>query len=196
MIHDLRAWWPKVRRGGILAGHDYIPAFKAYYAVQEFGRKMNLPVFKTDEKYGPQKSMKSPSFYFLKPWGHSLLGWYTNRNDFDPGNKVNWNHMFVANTFWCLSISICILRRVRIMNCERAEHHDSIGRTIGTKYQANDYLGGCNNHTVRITPDVLRPNRWKRDCGEEEGRCYSPENLIVSLRWGQRKRRLSLRWDP
>jgi hypothetical protein len=24
---DIRAWWPKIRRGGMLLGHDFQPAF-------------------------------------------------------------------------------------------------------------------------------------------------------------------------
>ena len=40
VLDDCRAWWPKVREGGVLAGHDYhsrgrngvIPAVKAFFA--------------------------------------------------------------------------------------------------------------------------------------------------------------------
>jgi predicted O-methyltransferase YrrM len=30
-LEDIRDWWPKVRRGGILAGHDYVDAMVGLY---------------------------------------------------------------------------------------------------------------------------------------------------------------------
>jgi hypothetical protein len=35
VVADIAAWWPKVKRGGILAGHDYV--FDGDYAVGRFG---------------------------------------------------------------------------------------------------------------------------------------------------------------
>ena len=67
-MQDILSWWPKVKKGGILAGHDYIEAMTGYYAVQEFGRKMNLPVFSTNGIFGANKEMiNGPSWYILKP---------------------------------------------------------------------------------------------------------------------------------
>ena len=42
---DLPTWWPKVRPGGILAGHDYLqPALGVNRAVKEFAAKHNLQI--------------------------------------------------------------------------------------------------------------------------------------------------------
>ncbi len=47
---DLEAWWPKVRSGGILAGHDYLDGiipegnFGVKSAVDEFARKRGLRI--------------------------------------------------------------------------------------------------------------------------------------------------------
>ena len=46
-MEDIRAWWPKVRRGGILAGHDYVDALEAAnsgfdWGVQVDGTRDNL----------------------------------------------------------------------------------------------------------------------------------------------------------
>lgn len=41
---DIARWWPKVKRGGYMAGHDYVvrPAFGVLQAVNEFLRDNNL----------------------------------------------------------------------------------------------------------------------------------------------------------
>jgi hypothetical protein len=41
---DIRAWWPKVKKGGLMCGHDYIlkPAYGVLKAVNEFLRDNNL----------------------------------------------------------------------------------------------------------------------------------------------------------
>ena len=46
-MEDIRAWWPKVRRGGILAGHDYVDAIEGGnsgmdWAVQVDGSRDHL----------------------------------------------------------------------------------------------------------------------------------------------------------
>ena len=45
-MEDIRAWWPKVRRGGILAGHDYVDAIEAAsiddWSIQVDGTRDNL----------------------------------------------------------------------------------------------------------------------------------------------------------
>jgi hypothetical protein len=52
---DLEAWWPKVRRGGLVAGHDYCDAdndcgrFGVRSAVNEFARRMGRKVHVTRE---------------------------------------------------------------------------------------------------------------------------------------------------
>lgn len=42
---DLAAWYPKVRNGGVFAGHDYIPSFPGVrQAVQEWRIKENITI--------------------------------------------------------------------------------------------------------------------------------------------------------
>jgi hypothetical protein len=55
---DIAAWWPKVRAGGILSGHDYTPGnprkghvYGVIEAVTEFAQQNNLEVKTTDEEY-------------------------------------------------------------------------------------------------------------------------------------------------
>lgn len=55
---DIAAWWPKVRDGGILSGHDYTPGnprkghvYGVIEAVDEFAAREGLTVQKTDEEY-------------------------------------------------------------------------------------------------------------------------------------------------
>lgn len=63
---DLEAWWPKVRRGGILAGHDYLDGkmdegdFGVKSAVDEFARNRGLRVLSSHEP-------KFISFFIVKP---------------------------------------------------------------------------------------------------------------------------------
>lgn len=53
VAHDLRAWWPKVRAGGLFGGHDYIEGvrgtteFGVRPAVDEFCRERGLRVHAT-----------------------------------------------------------------------------------------------------------------------------------------------------
>lgn len=65
---DLAAWYPKVKLGGLVSGHDY--QFQAQAigdgyifgvkdAVDEFAARRNMRVYSTTEPY-------LPSFYFLK----------------------------------------------------------------------------------------------------------------------------------
>ena len=58
VMSDMRAWWPKVRNGGILAGHDFL-FDSVKFAALEFGRKMCVPVHRTMES--------EPSWYIVKP---------------------------------------------------------------------------------------------------------------------------------
>ena len=50
----IRLWWPKVKKGGILAGHDYNSRNKLYgvvEAVDEFVEKNNIQYFHTTSEY-------------------------------------------------------------------------------------------------------------------------------------------------
>lgn len=65
---DLRRWWPKLRVGGLMSGHDYQfqhqtigpgYTFGVRDAVDEFAARRSIRVYSTMESY-------LPSFYFLK----------------------------------------------------------------------------------------------------------------------------------
>ena len=65
---DLERWYPKVRRGGLVSGHDYQfvhqemgdgYTFGVKDAVDEFAARRGIRVYSTTEVY-------LPSFYFLK----------------------------------------------------------------------------------------------------------------------------------
>lgn len=61
---DLELWWPKIRKGGVLAGHDYVngtfnkTAFGVKQAVDEFFLNKNQKINITQEKW--------PSWYVIK----------------------------------------------------------------------------------------------------------------------------------
>jgi len=57
VMMDMMAWWPKLKRGGILAGHDFQMSL-VRYAVLEFCRKMNLFLYGTHDDI--------PSWYLFK----------------------------------------------------------------------------------------------------------------------------------
>ena len=63
VLKNLRAWWPKVRPGGIMAGHDYLsPSFTVKPAVDEFAAEHGLRVHVV-----PEKHINDASFWFEKP---------------------------------------------------------------------------------------------------------------------------------
>ena len=45
---DVRAWYPKVKRNGVLCGHDYFTFGSVVKAVDDWGAENNLYVFSTD----------------------------------------------------------------------------------------------------------------------------------------------------
>jgi hypothetical protein len=54
---DIRLWWPKVRPGGLISGHDYVDGkfregdFGVKSAVDEFVEKHGLKLYVTEEKW-------------------------------------------------------------------------------------------------------------------------------------------------
>ena len=60
---DLAAWWPKLRSGGLFAGHDYVqrPAYGVQQAVNEFRAAHNIRHMCTTH------ADRSPSWYWVKP---------------------------------------------------------------------------------------------------------------------------------
>jgi predicted O-methyltransferase YrrM len=69
---DLKCWFPKLKRRGIMAGHDYYDGCGVKSAVDEFGIKNGLVILATTAEnsrasavYGP--GWEGPSFWFRKP---------------------------------------------------------------------------------------------------------------------------------
>jgi hypothetical protein len=46
---DIQTWYPKVRSGGVLSGHDYRPWYGVFDAVNEFIKETGLELNLTDE---------------------------------------------------------------------------------------------------------------------------------------------------
>ena len=60
---DLDTWYPKVKSGGIVAGHDYLNLdYGVYEAVGEFTSALGIEVFQI-----PENNINDASFYFIKP---------------------------------------------------------------------------------------------------------------------------------
>ncbi len=65
IAEDLRVWWPKIRTGGVFAGHDYLDGdleagrFRVRSAVDEFAAEHRLAVWSTAEEW--------PSWITLRP---------------------------------------------------------------------------------------------------------------------------------
>ena len=61
---DIELWWPKLRKGGIFAGHDYLEGvlsstvYGVKKAVDEFAKKYKQKIFMTSEKW--------PTWYLVK----------------------------------------------------------------------------------------------------------------------------------
>jgi hypothetical protein len=67
VLTDLHAWYPNVRPGGIIAGHDYLnPAYGVKEAVSEFVG--HLRGVKPIVNIIPENSSVDASFYFIKPF--------------------------------------------------------------------------------------------------------------------------------
>ncbi|VTR99125.1 class I SAM-dependent methyltransferase [Tuwongella immobilis] len=66
-ISTLDSWWPKMRSGGIFAGHDYHPRWPlTMEVVDQFVAKHGLKLFTTDEQ--PELVEHAyPSWYVMKP---------------------------------------------------------------------------------------------------------------------------------
>lgn len=60
---DLEAWWPRLKPGGVMAGHDFSnPAYGVEQAAREFAQRegINLVII-------PEDKAEDAGFYFIKP---------------------------------------------------------------------------------------------------------------------------------
>lgn len=63
VFNDLTAWYPKVKSGGVIAGHDYLaPQYGVFGAVTQFSILHNFIPMTI-----PENSDTDASFYFIKP---------------------------------------------------------------------------------------------------------------------------------
>ena len=63
VLKDLKAWYPKLRVGGIMSGHDYLnPALTVKSAVDEFTKKLGITANTLDEN-----RPNDACFWFEKP---------------------------------------------------------------------------------------------------------------------------------
>lgn len=75
MVEDLTAWWPKLKTGGILSGHDYISydvvwrgkKCEVYRATNEFAEQHGVSVDHVEENLeDPDPLSRCPSFFIIK----------------------------------------------------------------------------------------------------------------------------------
>ena len=60
---DIEAWWPKLRKGGVMAGHDYkMPEFRGVVvAVNEFAAAQGVPIHVTSKDEVPTWVIYKPT---------------------------------------------------------------------------------------------------------------------------------------
>jgi len=65
---DIRLWWPKIKKGGILSGHDYTKRLNEQEKNKEFGviKAVNEAVKNFNVKLNTTIKDKFPSWYFFK----------------------------------------------------------------------------------------------------------------------------------
>ena len=74
VVDDLAAWWPKVKSGGILSGHDYFPDNRVWRgkevgvwkAVNEFAEANNIEVCHMTTENEIEPGRGCPSFFIVK----------------------------------------------------------------------------------------------------------------------------------
>ena len=69
---DLRSWLPKLKKNGIMAGHDYYDGCGVKSAVDQFGTENGLDVRSTTAEYSREIAVYGPgwegkSFWFRRP---------------------------------------------------------------------------------------------------------------------------------
>lgn len=69
---DLQCWFPKLKRGGIMAGHDYYNGCGVKTAVDDFGRDHGIDILSTTAEHSRESAVygpgwEGPSFWFRRP---------------------------------------------------------------------------------------------------------------------------------
>lgn len=65
VMADLKAWYPKVKSGGIIAGHDYL--CKDYKVKEAVGDFILYRMIEVEVHVIPENNENDASFYFVKP---------------------------------------------------------------------------------------------------------------------------------
>ena len=73
-VDDLKAWWPKLKEGGIMSGHDYFPDHRVWRgkevgvwrAVNEFAKNNNVEVCHMTTEADIEPGAGCPSFFIVK----------------------------------------------------------------------------------------------------------------------------------
>jgi hypothetical protein len=65
VIQDLEAYWPKVRSGGIISGHDYNDLYTVKEGVDEFAAAHGVVPIAIDTERGVNQ--ENACFWFYKP---------------------------------------------------------------------------------------------------------------------------------
>lgn len=65
-LNDIREWAKKVKRGGVVSGHDYSNNNEVVGAVDDYVRSMGYKLFVTDSSNDGRKDDRQPSWYFRK----------------------------------------------------------------------------------------------------------------------------------
>jgi len=74
VVDDLKAWWPKLKEGGIMSGHDYFPDHRVWRgkevgvwrAVNEFAKNNNVEVCHMTTEADIEPGAGCPSFFIVK----------------------------------------------------------------------------------------------------------------------------------
>lgn len=68
VVKDLEAWYPKVRSGGLVMGHDYCQPWGVVQAVDEFIARHKYDLYTINSKgyHDGDQDGGSPSWYFIK----------------------------------------------------------------------------------------------------------------------------------
>ena len=77
LMLDIILWSRKVRKGGIVAGHDYYKnrnVIEVIHAVNDYVKEHKLPLYVTDCSVAETSGDKSPSWFFIKPAVSKIIG--------------------------------------------------------------------------------------------------------------------------
>ncbi len=130
-LSDLKAWYPKLKKGGVFAGHDYVDGklfggnFKVKSAVDEFIKDKKVNLYQTEEN-----TLKS--WYFIKPAAvSSVTENRKNKTSIQPTEKEEAKLQSVLNEILEASYELFSLKHYD-------EAIDSLSKSEELFYSQND----------------------------------------------------------